>query len=121
MKKGGFVKKIVLAVAVTLAFGIPMVQADDHIEAKKICQDFVHKRLKAPSAARFESLNNVAAQPSKDKKWKKMKNVWDSVGWVDSQNSFGAMIRSEYMCTVQKLPNNGWKLLDLYWFKQPLQ
>ena len=89
----------------------------DHLDAKHVCQKFALKQLKAPATAQFEPLETVAAVPSKDKKWEKMKDVWDSMGWVDSQNSFGALIRSEYMCTIQKAPDGRWKLLDLNWLK----
>lgn len=89
----------------------------DHLDAKHVCQKFVLKQLIAPATAQFEPLETVAAVPSKDKKWEKMKDVWDSMGWVDSQNSFGALIRSEYMCAIQKTPDGRWKLLDLNWLK----
>lgn len=89
----------------------------DHIDAKYVCQQFTLKQLKTPSAAKFESLETVAAVPSKDKKWGKLRDVWDSMGWVDSQNSFGALLRSEYICTVQKAPDGRWKLLAFDWLK----
>lgn len=89
----------------------------DHLDAKHVCQKFALKQLKAPATAQFEPLETVAAVSSKDKRWEKMKDVWDSMGWVDSQNSFGALIRSEYMCTIQKAPHGRWELLDLNWLK----
>jgi hypothetical protein len=59
-------------------------------------RQFVEKRLKSPSTADFssETQNNV-------------KKVNDSTfvvtGYVDSQNSFGALIRTNYSCKITYL------------------
>lgn len=94
--------------------------ADDHQEAKAACQQFALRELKSPATARFESLTEAAAGPSKDKRWKGRQNVWDSISWVDSQNSFGALLRSDFSCVVQKNKDGTWQLLDIYWFKNRL-
>lgn len=108
--------KLLIAIFIIIIVPVRCI-ADDHFEAKKVCQNFAFKQLKAPSTSKFESLDTVAAVLSTNKKWKKLKNVWESGGWVDSQNSYGAMLRTEYMCTVQKVSVGNWKLLDMYWFK----
>jgi hypothetical protein len=91
--------------------------ADDHKNAKAACQNFALRQLKSPATAKFEPLSEAAAQPSTDKRWKGKQNVWDSVSWVDSQNSYGALLRSEFSCSVQKMKDGTWVLLDIYWFK----
>lgn len=57
------------------------------------CQDQVRARLKSPSTARFpgvlEKADSVTTYENGNKDWS---------GWVDSQNSFGAMIRTEFLC-----------------------
>ena len=106
-------KRVILAGMMALAGA--NAYADDHTEAKGVCQEFARKHLKAPSTAKLEPLSTVAAAPSHDKKWSKLRNVWESIGWVDSQNSYGAMLRTEYSCTAQK-NGNTWKVLDMYFF-----
>ncbi|MGM9428014.1 hypothetical protein [Hydrogenophaga sp. MI9] len=86
---------------------------DDHLNAKAICQKFVAKQLKAPATAKFEPVSSVAAQPAKDGP----ANTWESVGYVDSQNAFGAMLRSTYFCTVRKTGPDKWRLIELSWLK----
>jgi hypothetical protein len=51
----------------------------------------IRKSLKAPSTAKF-------SRPDDDKAYyqKVAGNVWEAGGWVDSQNAFGAMIRSDW-------------------------
>jgi hypothetical protein len=39
--------------------------------------------------------------------------VWLVVGSVDSENSFGAMIRNDYRCTVKFVGGDNWRLQDL--------
>ncbi len=62
-------------------------------------QDVVKGRLRAPASAKFPSCAlgiteyEIRATPSKDKIW--------VFGHVDSQNSFGAMIRSEFAVTFR--------------------
>jgi len=91
--------------------------ADDHQAAKAACQSFALRELKSPATARFEPLGEAAAQPSTDKRWIGKHDVWDSISWVDSQNSYGALLRSDFSCSVQKSKNGTWVLLDIYWFK----
>lgn len=87
--------------------------SDDHISAKMMCQKFVAKSLKAPATARFSSMSETAAIPSNEAKFKHLPNAWDSAGYVDAQNSFGAMLRQEYFCTMQRTGPDKWRLLDL--------
>jgi len=94
-----------------------VVATDDHMHSKIMCQQFVAKQLKAPSTAKFESLGTVAAVKSIEEKFSHLPDTWDSAGYVDSQNEFGAMLRSSYHCTVQKTGPDKWRLLELTWLK----
>lgn len=94
------------------------VNQDDHLYATYACQNLALKQLKTLGSARFEPLETATAFPTKDKRWKNMTDVWDAIGWVDSQRSFGgALIHSEYRCTVQKTSAGRWQLLDFDWTK----
>lgn len=57
------------------------------------CQDAVRAQLKAPSTAKFpgvlEKADAVTTYENGNKTWS---------GWVDSQNSFGALLRTEFLC-----------------------
>ncbi|MCX2679116.1 hypothetical protein OOZ15_04110 [Galbibacter sp. EGI 63066] len=68
---------------------------DNKMLAYNYAEDFVKKRLKSPSTAKFPGL------------YEKSKHVTPLGGreykinsWVDSQNGFGAMIRSNFSCKI---------------------
>jgi hypothetical protein len=57
------------------------------------CKESVRARLKAPSTADFAGISEV--------KFRELNTGRYEVGaWVDAQNSFGAKIRTLFMCTV---------------------
>lgn len=87
--------------------------SQDKYMAKTMARQFMEASLKAPSTAKWQSYSDTAAAPYKDKKGKLQKDVWDVVGWVDSQNSYGAMLRTSWIVTVKK---NGeqWQLVGIY-------
>jgi hypothetical protein len=57
------------------------------------CKKLITEQLKAPSTAQFPSGIEAETQitPYANGNWR-----W--VGWVDSQNGFGAMLRTEFTC-----------------------
>lgn len=72
------------------------------ISALRFSEDFVKERLKSPSTAEFISLTELMDGVPVTK-------VNDTTfvvnSWVDSQNSFGAMIRSQYSCKMTFIPS----------------
>lgn len=77
--------------------------ATDKYGAQNVCEQFIEDRLKAPSTADFHHDSATAAG-----------DVWTVSGAVDSENGFGAMIRSDYVCQVRATDNDGnWRLVDL--------
>lgn len=52
------------------------------------CQESVRNKLKSPSTAAFSSTNATGS------------GTWTVSGKVDSQNSFGATVRSSFECSV---------------------
>ena len=80
--------------------------ADRRAEAFTVCEQFVERRLKAPGTAKFS-------------------HVWDSTisgsgggpyeidGYVDAQNSFGALLRNRYSCSVEASSGKSWTLKSL--------
>ena len=85
-------------------------QAPTGSQAHIICQNFVKTRLKAPSTADF-AMFDYAAQALPNRAFRVK-------SYVDSQNSFGAQIRTNYTCQVRyKAGNwadsNNWELENL--------
>ena len=60
---------------------------DQGAYVKLACHDWVKDRLKSPSSAKFSG-DTI----------KRTGNTYVVTGAVDSQNSFGAMIRNRYQC-----------------------
>lgn len=75
----------------------------DDIGARVICQQFVEDRLKSPATADF---SGEAARHIRGKKW-------IVAGDVDSENSFGAMIRNQYTCKVRFVGDDRWQLVSM--------
>ena len=65
-------------------------------DAEVTARQFVLKRLKAPSTAKFVEESSMLPRDG----------TWLVVGAVDSQNSFGAMLRTQYTCGVRHV--GGW-------------
>lgn len=82
---------VALGVAVVvLAWLQPGAYEPSADDAAKACSDKVRTMLKSPGGAHFMS---ESARPLGD-------DQWLVTGNVDSQNSFGAQLRSAYGCTA---------------------
>lgn len=78
----------------------------DEVSAQLACQRFVSARLKSPATASFAPFSEqsiVEMYPGK----------FNVSAWVDSQNSFGAMLRTRYLCEVRFVDTQA-QLLDLF-------
>lgn len=69
--------------------------------AQVICHDFVKDALKSPSTADFSDESHAGKSP-----------IWTVRGQVDSENSFGAVVRSSYVCTVKATGAEEWRLVE---------
>ncbi|MFI2367289.1 hypothetical protein [Streptomyces sp. NPDC018833] len=80
--------------------------------AAVMCEDFVKQRLKSPGTAKFPGVTDgdyaTTTVLSDTKPWK-----YKVVGVVDSQNGFGATVRSNYTCTVSTEDDDTWTLDDM--------
>lgn len=61
-----------------------------------MCKDFVKDRLKSPSSAKFRNFYEDDGEVLVEGSGPQFKVV----STVDSQNGFGAMLRSSFVCTV---------------------
>jgi hypothetical protein len=114
----------VVAVLILLALVINSVEdADDdgggggddarvrELTAFNVCKDFVSQRLKSPGSAKFRNffeedgeviVSGIGNGP------------YQVISTVDSQNGFGALIRSRFSCTVTlDRAADTWRLSDL--------
>lgn len=58
------------------------------------CEIYVQNRLKSPSSAKFASTSNSNIQDLGN-------SVYQVNSYVDAQNSFGAMLRTDYSCKIE--------------------
>lgn len=80
--------------------------------AAVMCEDFVKRQLKSPGTAEFPGALDAdyakTSVLSDTKPWK-----YKVTGVVDSQNSFGATVRNDYVCTVSTKDDDTWTLDDM--------
>ncbi len=77
----------------------------DPCGAYAACQAFVERRLKSPASAEWPfGMCRAHTQ--------KLPDRWKVVSWVDAQNAFGALIRTEFICQVRK-DGATWRLVDM--------
>jgi hypothetical protein len=75
------------------------VRCGTDFDAKVMAEVFVEKQLVAPTTADFP------AGMQKTKIVRRPDCKWIVSGYLDSQNEFGAMIRSDYIAEITKIPN----------------
>jgi hypothetical protein len=78
-------------------------ERDDSGQAWEQAKNAVKARLKAPSTAIFPSFRDIQVE--------KIGTVtYEIYGYVDAQNAFGAMIRTNFFVSVSQVQNNKWKI-----------
>jgi hypothetical protein len=104
----------ILVIFVMIAIlGFPMVntaivKADEVDEVKQIAEAAMKEHLKAPATAIFTYKLIITPEKQDMRILKIMVENLDSgivysfVGTIDSQNSFGAMLRSNFICFLEK-------------------
>lgn len=104
--KGCGIFLVVLVVAGLIAFLSSLARgsndeydSNNKFEAIAQCEARIEKLLKAPSTAEFDSDATGSG-------------TWTVSGTVDSENSFGAMLRSNFQCTVKIAGNSATTTVD---------
>jgi hypothetical protein len=87
----------VAAAAVGLGLALGSTPED---EAREACRTYVRDRLVAPATAQFSEERVIGSNPTM------------VAGKVDSENRFGAMLRTTYTCRVQ-YESGEWRLVSL--------
>lgn len=81
-------------------------RAPDEIDAAIACKNFVEDRLKSPSTAKFPLVASKARPLGTNK--------FALVSYVDSQNGFGVIIRTDFKCIVYyDVEKQLWELMQL--------
>lgn len=76
-----------------------------------MAQQFVRKSLKVPSTAKFSDYLRYSDKEIGSANF--VSNIWCAWGYVDAQNTFGAMLRNEWEVYLKQLPGDKWQLLYL--------
>jgi hypothetical protein len=79
----------------------------DTVAAYSICQQFVEERLKAPGSAKWPWIHTDQVTEHLGNGKYRIKS------YVDSQNVFGAMVRTHFVCVVQHVDGAKWRLESL--------
>lgn len=88
--RGLLIGVLVVALLAAAGVGIWYASGSDARTARNACVSAVGEQLAAPGSAKFSI--DLAT---------KTEGVWTIHGSVDAQNSFGALIRSDFRCTVK--------------------
>lgn len=100
---------VAAGVLVGCAAGAEDTAEDREHAAFDVCTQFVERRLKAPDTAKFRNYFQddgeviVTGGPT----------TFVVISSVDSENSFGASLRTEFTCTVQTEDGKNFTLVDL--------
>jgi hypothetical protein len=85
---------------------------DDADAAKIRAKEFVEAQLKAPSSAVWPSYIDFKVARAEDANGKVIKDVWNVMGFVDSQNGSGVMLRTNWLVTIRK-SSPEWQLVEI--------
>jgi hypothetical protein len=104
---------LILLIVLVCIIGFALTQNSGGGESKPdgttafyMCQTFVERRLKAPKTADFASKGDSSILDLGSETYK-------ITSYVDSQNSFGALVRTKYFCKVHYKGDDQWQLQDL--------
>lgn len=108
-----------VALTLLMALGSGFAHATDKgdaLYAGYACQQYALATLKTLGKPKVDASGPATAASANNGRWAALPDVWHASGAIQAQVRFGgAMVRSDYRCTVQKAPGGRWKLLDLQW------
>ena len=79
----------------------------NEIMAFVMCQKPAAKQLRAPSTAKFPSITSQGVSSKHEGG-----GVYDVHGYVDAQNAFGAMIRTNWKCNIKENNDKTWSVIN---------
>lgn len=103
----GFVIMLIVILAKSPAKPSTEKWVPDNFDAYVMAKQFVEDRLKAPSTAEFASIHKSTITQTSPM-------VWTVKSYVDSQNGFGAMIRTKYTISMMvDHKSKKWQVIDI--------
>ncbi len=91
--------------------GSTQAEPDPRTGPMAMAQQFVEQNLKAPRSAKFPwSFDRYQIYELEGEGWE---NCYEVTGYVDAQNSYGAMIRSNFTVHLKDLGDDQWRLLNI--------
>ncbi len=88
---------------------IPWDKADNSVKAWVFTQMYVEQNLKSPGSAKFPLDYREYVQ--------KNGTTYTVNSYVDSQNSFGAMIRTHFSATVKETDEDNWEMISFKFYE----
>ena len=80
----------------------------NRVDACAMSQEFVSRNLRAPATAVYPDWTEANCKATRDG------DIWTVRSYVDSQNGFGALIRSNYITEMVYHPDkDSWTLVDI--------
>lgn len=80
------------------------VSDSDKIRVLAVVRTYLEGRLKSPSTANYSGYGETSVRSVGDK--------YGVAGWVDSQNSFGAMLRMKYVIVLKKVGDRDFRVIE---------
>lgn len=97
---------LILAAAPLAACSTEPDDGRDEIGAGVMCEEFIEERLVSPGSAEFQSAGEYTVTGTG--------NDYVVSGYVDSDNAFGASLRSDWTCEISYTPaDEMWTLVNL--------
>jgi len=107
-RKSLLVTSIFIALILSPCFLIPPMLGLDvnggESMARVMAKEIIEKRLRSPRTAVFPWNREIAANKTGE-------NEWEIIGYVDAQNGFGAMIRSNWKVKLKYEGKGNWKTI----------
>jgi len=103
---------VIAVISIISSLGGDSEPKPEHDEAAAAirAQYYVQEQLKSPGSAKFAPGGQQMVLHLGDGRYL-------VEAWVDSQNSFGALIRTEYSCNLKYIGDDKWELEDLEFVK----
>jgi vacuolar-type H+-ATPase subunit I/STV1 len=86
-------------------------EQDNGVMAYVMVTQHIKEQLKSPSTAKFPNFTDKNVIVSKDD------FVYTVSGFVDSQNGFGATVRTQYEVIIEQISKNDWQYKDIKIFE----
>ena len=109
----GLIVVIAMIVGIMPAVGGGSSDSSDKIDAWVMAQHFVEQQLKAPGTADYGGVWDGDYQSSDDVVTELGDDKFRVSAWVDAENSFGAKIRTYFVCELEYVGDDNWRCTKL--------